>query len=48
LPDAIATPNSAKHHSDLLRPFGLDAADPQFWDKGLSVISGMIDELERM
>ena len=37
-----------KHHSDLLRPFGLDAADPQFWDKGLSVISGMIDELERM
>ncbi|MCA3555014.1 M3 family oligoendopeptidase [Aestuariivirga sp.] len=37
-----------KHHSDLLRPFGLDAADPQFWDKGLSVISGMIDELEKM
>ena len=37
-----------KHHSDLLRPFGLDAADPKFWDKGLSVISGMIDELERM
>jgi len=37
-----------KHHSDLLRPFGLDAADPGFWDKGLSVISGMIDELEKM
>jgi len=37
-----------KHHSDLLRPFGLDAADPSFWDKGLSVISGMIDELEKM
>ena len=37
-----------KHHSDLLRPFGLDAADPTFWDKGLSVISGMIDELEKM
>lgn len=37
-----------KHHSDLLRPFGLDAADPKFWDKGLSVISGMIDELETM
>ncbi|MCA3562039.1 MAG: M3 family oligoendopeptidase [Aestuariivirga sp.] len=37
-----------KHHSDLLRPFGLDAADPKFWDKGLSVISGMIDELEKM
>ena len=37
-----------KHHSELLKPFGLDATDPGFWDKGLSVISGMIDELERM
>ena len=37
-----------KHHSDLLKPFGLDASDPGFWDKGLSVISGMIDELEGM
>jgi oligoendopeptidase F len=37
-----------KHHSDLLRPFGLDASDPGFWAKGVSVISGMIDELEGM
>jgi oligoendopeptidase F len=37
-----------KHHSELLKPFGLDATDPAFWQKGLSVISGMIDELERM
>jgi oligoendopeptidase F len=37
-----------KHHSDLLKPFGLDAADPKFWQKGLDVISGMIDELEVM
>ena len=37
-----------KHHSELLKPFGLDATDPKFWDKGLSVISGMIDELETM
>ena len=37
-----------KHHSELLKPFGLDATDPEFWQKGLSVISGMIDELERM
>jgi len=35
-----------KHHKDLLAPFGLDASDPAFWDKGLSVIEGMIDELE--
>ncbi len=37
-----------KHHSELLKPFGLDATDPQFWQKGLSVISGMIDELETL
>ncbi len=36
------------HHSELLKPFGLDATDPAFWQKGLSVISRMIDELERM
>ncbi len=38
----------SKHHKDLLAPFGLDASDPKFWDKGLSMISDMIDELERL
>ena len=38
----------SKHHKDLLAPFGLDASDPAFWDKGLSMISSMIDELESM
>jgi oligoendopeptidase F len=38
----------SKHHSELLKPFGLDAADPAFWDKGLSMIEGFIDELEAM
>ena len=38
----------SKHHKDLLSPFGLDASDPTFWDKGLSMISEMIDELEAM
>jgi oligoendopeptidase F len=37
-----------KRHKELLAPFGLDAADPAFWSKGLGVISGFIDELERM
>src|SRR6516225_5787768 len=37
-----------RHYSELLQPFGLDAKDPKFWDGGLSVISGMIDELETM
>jgi oligoendopeptidase F len=35
-----------KHHSELLRPFGLDATDPAFWQGGLSVIERMITELE--
>ncbi|MCX8953126.1 M3 family oligoendopeptidase [Ruegeria sp. NA] len=38
----------SKHHKELLAPFGLDASDPKFWDKGLSMISGFIDELEAM
>jgi oligoendopeptidase F len=45
--DMLAAGGS-KHHKELLAPFGLDASDPAFWDKGLSVISGMIDELEAM
>ena len=38
----------SKHHKALLAPFGLDASDPAFWDKGLSMISGFIDQLEAM
>ena len=36
-----------KRHKELLAPFGLDASDPAFWRRGLDVISGFIDELER-
>ena len=36
----------SKHHSELLKPFGLDAKDPQFWSLGLAMIEGLIDELE--
>jgi oligoendopeptidase F len=35
-----------KRHKELLAPFGLNAADPAFWTRGLDVISGFIDELE--
>ena len=35
-------------HRELLAPFGLDAADPSFWSKGLGVISRFIDELEAL
>jgi oligoendopeptidase F len=36
-----------KRHKELLAPFGLDASDPSFWAKGLGVIEGFVDELER-
>ncbi|MEM7489868.1 MAG: M3 family oligoendopeptidase, partial [Pseudomonadota bacterium] len=38
----------SKHHKELLAPFGLDASDPAFWDKGLGMIEGFIDQLEAM
>jgi oligoendopeptidase F len=45
---AMLSAGGAKHHKALLAPFGLDAADPAFWDRGLSLIASMIDELEAM
>ncbi len=45
---AMLSAGGTKHHSELLAPFGLDARDPKFWDRGLSVISGLIDELETL
>jgi oligoendopeptidase F len=45
---AMLSAGGTKHYSELLRPFGLDAKDPKFWEGGLSVIAGMIDELEAM
>jgi len=43
---AMLKAGGTRHHSELLAPFGLDARDPAFWSKGLSVIERMIDELE--
>ena len=37
-----------KRHRELLEPFGLDASDPAFWDRGLSVVKGFVAELEAM
>ncbi|MCR4264990.1 M3 family oligoendopeptidase [Nitratireductor sp. ZSWI3] len=45
---AMLEAGGTKHHSELLKPFGLDASDPDFWGKGLSVIEGLIDELEAL
>ncbi len=35
-------------YEKLLAPFGLNPNSPDFWNKGLSLISGYIDELERL
>ncbi|WP_347266308.1 M3 family oligoendopeptidase [Paracoccus sp. (in: a-proteobacteria)] len=45
--DMLAAGGS-RHHRELLAPFGLDASDPAFWDRGLAMIEGFIDELEAM
>ncbi len=45
---AMLRAGGTKHHSDLLKPFGLDAHDPGFWTIGLKVIEGLIDELEQL
>ncbi len=33
-------------HKELLKPFGLDASKPDFWQAGLDMISGYIDQLK--
>jgi len=38
----------SKHHSELLAPFGLNAADPGFWKRGLDMIAGFVTELDDM
>ena len=45
---ALLAAGGTQHHSDLLRPFGLDAQDPDFWSIGLGVIAGLIDELDSL
>ncbi|MGE0037797.1 MAG: M3 family oligoendopeptidase [Xanthobacteraceae bacterium] len=45
---AMLSAGGTKHHSELLKPFGLDARDPTFWQGGLGVIERMIVELERL
>lgn len=34
------------HHTDLLKPFNLNASKSDFWDQGLNLVSQLIDELE--
>ena len=45
---AMLAAGGTKHHSELLKPFGLDAREPAFWQGGLSVIERLIGELEAL
>jgi oligoendopeptidase F len=45
---AMLAAGGTKHHSELLKPFGLDARDPKFWQTGLDLIDSMISEIERL
>jgi oligoendopeptidase F len=42
---AMLSAGGTLRHKELLAPFGLDASVPEFWQKGLDVIAGFIDEL---
>ncbi len=44
---AMLSAGGTLRHQELLAPFGLDASDPAFWQKGLGVIRGFVDELEK-
>jgi oligoendopeptidase F len=45
---AMLRAGGSQHHKELLAPFGLNAADPGFWQRGLKVIERLIDDLEAM
>ncbi len=45
---AMLTGGGTKGHKEMLEPFGLSIKDPKFWQAGLDVIIGYIDQLEEM
>ena len=44
----MLTAGGTKSHGELLKPFNLSAYDRSFWGKGVSMISGLMDELENL
>lgn len=44
----LLSAGSTKQYDEVLKPFGLNPKSPDFWQKGIDVLSGMIDELEKM
>jgi oligoendopeptidase F len=45
---ALLSAGGTKHYAELLKPFGLNAGDPAFWQIGLGLIKRLIGELEAL
>ncbi len=45
---ALLAAGGSRSYRELLQPFGLDPADPAFWNRGLSLIAEFIDALETL
>ena len=44
---ALLKSGGSKYYSQVLKPFNVDLTNQQSWQKGLSMISGLIDEFEK-
>lgn len=44
---AMLASGGTKHHKEMLEPFNLSVHDPKFWQAGLDVIIGYINQLEK-
>lgn len=44
----LLSAGGSKRYDELLKPFGLNPKDPNFWQQGLNVLIGLIDELEKL
>lgn len=44
----LLSAGGTKSHNELLKPFQLSAYEGSFWDRGVSMITGLMDELEEL
>lgn len=44
----LLSAGGTKSHNELLKPFQLSAYESSFWDRGVSMITGLMDELEEL
>ncbi len=44
----LLSSGGSKSPEDILKTAGIDMRDPAFWQGGFDVVSGMVDELEKL